>query len=78
MPFPDELSPTRLTRLFVGDEVDSLPIGTADIETKVTRLKPITEVQRDAITAKEGMMIFNDDTKTFQGYDGTQWLDTII
>lgn len=33
------------------------------------------EVTRDSMTAEEGAIIFNTDTKTHQGFDGTSWND---
>ena len=34
----------------------------------------VTELQRDALTATQGMFIFNSTTTQFEGYDGTSWV----
>ena len=36
-------------------------------------LTPITTAQRDALTASEGMVIFNTTTKKLNVYNGTIW-----
>lgn len=38
-------------------------------------LPRITTVQRDALTAANGMEIYNSDTDTFQGYQAGAWID---
>jgi len=35
----------------------------------------LTTTQRDALTAEEGMVIFNSTTGTFQVYDGSSWAE---
>lgn len=39
------------------------------------RLRSYTTTTRDALTAATGMMIFNTTTSTFQGYNGSNWVD---
>ncbi len=36
-------------------------------------ISKLTTVERDALTAIAGMVIFNTDTGLFEGYDGTSW-----
>lgn len=43
--------------------------------TKAILLSRMTTVQRNALTAVAGMLIFNTDTSKFQGYDGAVWAD---
>ncbi len=38
-------------------------------------IKTLTTIQRDALTASTGMVIYNSTTSNFEGYDGTAWLD---
>jgi hypothetical protein len=64
----------------------SLVIGTQDTTTndscglelvatdKAVRLSVLTTVQRDALTALKGMIIFNDDTNVLETYDGSAWI----
>ena len=41
---------------------------------KAFRVGVLTTAERDALVPLEGMMIFNTDTKVFEGYDGTVWV----
>lgn len=49
--------------------------GTVTMSGGGLRLANLTTVQRDALTAAEGMMIFNTDTTRFQGYFNGAWGD---
>jgi outer membrane lipoprotein SlyB len=40
-----------------------------------TKLTGTTFAQRDSAPAEEGMIIFNKNSKKFQGYTGTEWVD---
>jgi hypothetical protein len=42
---------------------------------KVCRLTGITTTQRNALTAINGMIIYNTTTNTFQGRAGGAWVD---
>lgn len=44
--------------------------------TKAIRPSVLTTVQRDALTAVSGMIIFNDTTNQIEFYDGTNWVST--
>ena len=39
------------------------------------KLTGTTFSQRDSVPAEEGMIIFNKNSKKFQGYTGTEWVD---
>lgn len=54
-------------------------VSNADIALEVESLKAIrfarlTTAQRNALTAVDGMMIFNTSTATMEYYDGTNWI----
>jgi hypothetical protein len=36
---------------------------------------PMNYVERDAMSAEAGMIIFNSGSNTFQGFNGTSWVD---
>lgn len=54
------------TNSSVGVEIDST--------TKALLLSRMTTAQRNALTAVAGMLIFNTDTSSFEGYNGTIWV----
>jgi len=49
--------------------------GDGIFTSPVISLGSKTFSQRDSMTAKEGMIIFNTNSKKFQGYTGTGWVD---
>jgi len=53
----------------VGLELDST--------TKAVLLSRMTEAQRDALTALDGMIIYNTTTNKFQGREGGNWVNLV-
>ncbi len=49
--------------------------GDGAIRANVFHANPVDFIKRDSLTAKEGMIVFNTNTKKFQGFDGTNWVD---
>jgi hypothetical protein len=45
------------------------------LKVKTFHAKGTTFSERDSMTPKEGMIIFNKNSKKFQGYTGTEWVD---
>jgi hypothetical protein len=45
-----------------------------DSTTKAVRLPRMTTTQRDALTALDGMLIFNTTTAALEYYDGSNWV----
>ena len=45
------------------------------LKVKTFHASGTTFSERDSMTPKEGMIIFNKNSKKFQGYTGTEWVD---
>lgn len=45
------------------------------VRSRIFQADPIDFVKRDALAAQEGMIIFNTNTKKFQGFTGSNWVD---
>ncbi len=72
------------TRVIVDDNGhmslgDTLPVTDAALDIKSTTaafMPPrMTTTQRDALTASNGMMIYNTTTNQFEGYENSAWVD---
>ena len=56
----------------LGDaQVDTIDMGSA------LKLANLTTTQRDAVTAANGMLIYNTTTSKFQGYENGAWANLI-
>lgn len=49
--------------------------GNGVLSVPVFKAKGTTFSQRDSMTPEEGMIIFNKNSKKFQGYTGSSWVD---
>jgi len=63
------------TRDFTGDVSGPAFKGTSTTDSTV--INKLTTVQRDALTAVEGMMIYNTDTDYLESYNGTIWKKSV-
>ena len=56
-------------------------IGAADIETlaigSTLRVANMTTTERNALTAQNGMVIYNSTTNKMQAYENNSWVDMI-
>ena len=56
-------------------------IGAADIETlaigSTLRVANMTTTERNALTAANGMVIYNSTTNKMQAYENNSWVDMI-
>jgi hypothetical protein len=63
---------------FYGSE---LIVGDAQVETvdigSTLKVANLTTTQRDALTASNGMVVYNSSTNKFQGYENGSWTDLI-
>jgi hypothetical protein len=64
----------------VGNEIDDDTPGLritnkGVISSTAFKAKPVTSSQRDSLNAAEGTIVFNSETKKFQGYNGSAWVD---
>ena len=59
-------------QVIAGDaQVDTVDIGS------VLKLSNLTTTERNALTAANGMIIYNATTNKFQGYENGSWADLI-
>lgn len=49
--------------------------GDGVLKVKVCQVGELSSTERDAVSSKTGMIIFNKSTGKFQGYTGTKWVD---
>ena len=49
--------------------------GDGVLKVKVCQVGELSSSERDAVSSKTGMIIFNKSTGKFQGYTGTKWVD---
>ncbi len=59
------------------DPAGALTIGTLTLSVGPLQLKSLTTTQRDALTAANGMLIYNSTDSKFQGYEGGAWVDLV-
>lgn len=60
----------------INDDTPGLRINNKGIISSTAfKAKPVTTSQRNSIAAEEGTIIFNSETKKFQGYNGSSWVD---
>lgn len=43
------------------------------VDYENSHAQPLSTAERDALPQVAGLWIFNTDTNTFQGFDGTTW-----
>jgi len=69
---------SQVCSLFTGGLPSSSTTPSALVELQSTDgallLSRMTTLQRDALFATAGMVLFNTDSNTLQGHDGTDWL----
>lgn len=59
-----------------NDTVDNSSVALeVDSTTKAVLLSRLTSTQRDALTAIDGMLVYNTTSNKFQGYAGGVWVD---
>jgi len=67
------------TRLAIGTSSKKVANGSVALEiggtTSAFVSSVLTTTQRNALTVVKGMIVFNDTTSKFQGYDGSTWQD---
>jgi hypothetical protein len=60
---------------------DTALVGAADIETlaigSTLRVANMTTTERNALTAQNGMVIYNSTTNKMQAYENNSWVDMI-
>jgi hypothetical protein len=57
-------------------EYDRIVLSATEVRvTKSFVLTPMTTTQRNALTAYDGMLIYNSTTNKFQGYANSAWTD---
>ena len=60
---------------------DTALVGAADIETlaigSTLRVANMTTTERNALTAANGMVIYNTTTNKMQAYENNSWVDMI-
>ena len=60
---------------------DTALVGAADIETLAIgsplRVANMTTTERNALTAQNGMVIYNSTTNKMQAYENNSWVDMI-
>jgi len=61
---------------FFGDTalLGTVEVGTVAISDAFT-LPSLTTTERDALTAANGMLIYNTSTNTLQGYENGSWVN---
>jgi hypothetical protein len=67
-------------RAFGGKNVDDYDAKltiTSDgvVRSRIFQADGMDFIKRDSLVAQEGMIIFNKNTKKFQGFDGQNWVD---
>ncbi len=59
-------------QLIIGDaQIDTIDVGS------VLKLSNLTTAERDALTAANGMVIYNTTDNKFQGYENGAWANLI-
>ncbi|MEK9698150.1 MAG: hypothetical protein VW270_20435 [Candidatus Poseidoniales archaeon] len=75
----DQLSAGSVNAALVFGEAANFgaaDVGTMDLTTSFT-LPRLTTSERDALTAVNGMLIYNSTTNKFQGYENGSWSNLI-
>jgi len=63
---------------FTGEaaNIGAADIGTLDLSDSFS-VPTLTTTQRDALTASNGMLVYNTSTNKFQGYENGSWTNLI-
>ena len=57
---------------------DSVTVQTAVLDVQAPlKVQNLTTAERDALTAENGMIIYNTTTNKFQGYENGSWANLI-
>ena len=56
--------------------IGAADIGTLDLSDSFS-VPTLTTTQRDALTASNGMLVYNTSTNKFQGYENGSWTNLI-